>query len=431
MATHGGVRRRKNKGGGDRGGDETNRAYDIDADALDDSSGSDSDTAGAAPAAVSSTPSSKAADGTGRKAKAKAAPAAPARGEPLARSEFEGGAVWDEDGKLYVADKGMLAGPARLATIGGLLALVLFVVMGSKAGGSISAYTHPNAAGFRTATLWVQLAESKEEVLQALGPEDSAAGQKLRRRMVVQCNWDFAYIAGYTFHQVSIAVLLFVLLRNRGPKNRRGYPYGLKGLKATLWMCFTAALSDVLETYQMRTLAVGSSGALTVQDAISGTTSPALTETRVEIIRMLARIKYISLFLVCAFFAAAYGKYMAPVPKRLMAIPLYLGSKETVPPTAYIFTAVMGTAAVAVPQLRSMVEGASLLLGVAWVASFCHAAFLSWQCLVAQKALRPTPKADGGDSNGGNGARNQRAKGAATKGKGQGQASRGRGARSS
>lgn len=221
-------------------------------------------------------------------------------------------------------------------------------------------------ARFRTASVWLQMAESQEEVLRILGPAGTGAGDRRRARVFAQCQWDYAFMLCYSANNVALAVLLFSLIKslkgsvNEADRARASFPFGQRGLKVVLWCIFAAGLSDFFETRQIQLMV-----------SPEAPSEPHLEQ--VLLISMLAKLKWVSLFCVSFVFAWCYARYMAPFPSSWSRLPLWLGSKFMLLPTLYWAAALTGCLAIAVQQLRPMVEGASLVLGSAWVASWVHA----------------------------------------------------------
>ena len=77
---------------------------------------------------------------------------------------------------------------------------------------------YPNQHGFRTAILWLELIEGREELDLVLGPAagsstEAIAGRALRTELAFGTKIDFAYALAYALHTVATVTLLIRLLR--------------------------------------------------------------------------------------------------------------------------------------------------------------------------------------------------------------------------
>lgn len=110
----------------------------------------------------------------------------------------------------------------------------------------------------------------------------------MRAHMLAGTRWDFVFAVAYTVHHVALLGLVTRLLATRGKE----FPKGMAGFKTCLFLSYVACFADILENMQLLRLL-----SLPVD---------RIPTTLYVILPLLARAKFLSIFIVATILGVAY-----------------------------------------------------------------------------------------------------------------------------
>lgn len=237
---------------------------------------------------------------------------------------------------------------ALAVVVAGVATLLSVVLMRTQSGPELPPYMRTNPEGFKSAMLWFELAGSREEVFQVLGPVNSPEGSALRRQLDTANYYDFAFMTCYSLY--NAALIFFVTHLN---VYRLRYLLQLK-VFFILGLILSAAMliGDIIENLQLLDMTKA-----TVPDAISLSTLTTL--------QYWTRIKWGAIFIVALMLCAGYASYFRRIPTLFV-------------PAVYAVAGISGLVAISLPNARPLLEivGAPAI-AVAWTASLAHAAVVA------------------------------------------------------
>ena len=233
---------------------------------------------------------------------------------------------------------------AFIALLAGVLTFISLGVMIGASGGVVPPATFPNEPGFRQAVFWFELADSGREIELALGNPATDTGRRIRAAMDATHRVDFIFMVCYCAFTASLFLLLYRLTAS----SDAGMPRA--ALFAGLALCAAALLGDVLETLKLLEL--------------SAHPAPGQIGDGILPLQVWTRVKSGALSAAGIILAAYYGRYFRWRLSR-MAIP-----------TLFALSAVAGFAAIAINELRFLIEYAGSLGMTAWLATLVHAAMV-------------------------------------------------------
>lgn len=234
----------------------------------------------------------------------------------------------------------------RAAFAAGIATFLLIIVMG-VAGGNTKPSVYPNPEGFTAAMYWFEVAETTDDLFQALGDPALEAGRSIRASMDTVNRIDFAFMVSYSFFFVLLVLMLKGFIAGGGAVPARIRIIAAAGV--TLGILMLAG--DILENLQLLKL--------------TAYAAPAEVDTGViSLLMAFTRVKWFAIFLASLALAVLYARWFG---KRW---PVYLFV------LLYGASGIIGFLSFFMPGWRAALEISSNLMGAAWLASTVHAGII-------------------------------------------------------
>ena len=233
---------------------------------------------------------------------------------------------------------------ALCVVLSGAVTVVSIILMRMAAGPALPPYTLGNADGFKSSMVWFELATTREEIFENLGPFNSPEGQALRKQIDTTNYYDFGFMVCYSLFNASL--IYFVthlnLYRFRGLLKLRVF------MALGLILSCAMLLGDFLENQQLLDLSkVHEPGGV-------------LLSTLTALVYW-TRVKWGAIFVTALMLCAGYTAYFRRIPTLMI-------------PALYAVAGVSGLAAISLPSARPVLESISVpAITFAWVSSLCHA----------------------------------------------------------
>jgi hypothetical protein len=226
-----------------------------------------------------------------------------------------------------------------MTVIAGTGTLVVAIALQIVPGKAPAPATMPNEPGFKTAMLWLELADSAEEVFANLGDSSQPEGQLRRRTLDTANKIDFLFLAFYsTFH-----ACLFLLLLRSNDGGRLDALMLAGGLCLALCM-FTG---DILENIQMLQL----TGYQYLED---------IPDSIVAKLEFWTRVKWGAIFVAALLLSTVYFRRFGPSVALLIGVP-------------YLAAGTLGLIGIFYFPARNLIEVSTLPIAIAWGGSLVHA----------------------------------------------------------
>lgn len=234
---------------------------------------------------------------------------------------------------------------AFLATLAGVAALAVALIMQTVLGPVPEPATIPNEPGFKTTMMWIELAGNPEEVFANLGEFSEEPGQS-RRRVLDRVNHaDFVFLTAYSLFMGGLVWLVNGLCEVRPKSFAKTRVFLLLGVVCI----FLMFIGDIIENLQLLDLTTYEE-----ESEVSTTTLARL--------QLWTRVKWGALFAVSILLASGYFDHFRFHGGAAIAL-------------LYVAAACVGSVAISVTTFRNLIEPASAyLLASAWALSLVHAA---------------------------------------------------------